>query len=144
MKAVRRCRCALITACLAASLTGCMSLLLRAGDPPPSADPRDPISPPYHYFDGTRFDAICVGGPLWGALPPKGTAATVETGLVLAPLCLVDLPLSAVVDVLMLPMDYWAHGRYETAVAQRQRSGASPSQPAGLPPRATERTAPAN
>jgi uncharacterized protein YceK len=70
---------------------------------------------PYGYYTGTLFDLFCTVTPVWeavGGSPP----IDIVVALALAPMCLLDAPLSAALDTLCLPYDLFAHRRYARAM----------------------------
>src|SRR5262249_40502506 len=97
--------------------SGCASLVLHVSWPTDSSAvstigtqrveiPAEPLP----YYEGTMFDFVCALGPLFGyGSPPGRSAASGWTPL--APFCLVDLPLSAALDTVLLPVDYLSHRR---------------------------------
>ena len=115
--------------------SGCASAVLRvslSGESPGTmtvADKRVPIpAEPYLYFAGTRFDATCVAQTIrdvsGASNAPPELGADPAGEAMLAPFCLVDLPLSAILDSVLLPFDVWAHWHYaEARVAGRERVG---------------------
>jgi uncharacterized protein YceK len=71
------------------------------------------------YYAGTTFDFVCALGPLfgYGAAPGGSVHGGEESGWIgLAPFCLVDLPLSAALDTILLPVDYLSHRRCDHAM----------------------------
>lgn len=85
------------------------------------------VSEPVPYFYGTGFDAVCVAYPL---LDDPGVDPPLKPGpsdwALLAPFCLLDLPLSVTLDTLLLPVDVWSHQRYERAKPLRRSPTKAP------------------
>ena len=71
---------------------------------------------PYPYFRGTLTDAIFVAAAFRDVLV-RDEHADLLASFIVAPLALVDLPLSGVLDTVLLPRDYVAHRRYAQAMA---------------------------
>ncbi len=96
----------LVVALLAAALTGCGSIFMRAsiysdgfGYPP---------------YPGVIVDAHEIVASCRDASGPRPSAETVTVDCVFALLLLIDLPLSAAVDTLCLPFDLiaWPLGKH--------------------------------
>jgi uncharacterized protein YceK len=93
---------------LIVALTGCASSYVRLAArerPGMVAQVGEQLIPvprrPAGYYAGTALGAVCV---LSGYLPAL-------------PLCLLDLPLSAALDTVLLPYDYLEHRRYRRELA---------------------------
>ena len=85
-------------------LSGCASTYLRVSFAE-AQSPWNAPKEPYPYFQGTGFDAACVALPVMPLVDESHPAAA----LLLVPVCLVGLPLSAVLDTVLLPLDVSAH-----------------------------------
>lgn len=95
MRVFNKCRYAGLLACLSlAGTAGCSSVMTHAG-------------PADGYYSGTRAGAAIV--------------ADSNNGWVMRPLAALDLPLSAVVDTLLLPWDYYRKGSDQMASSPRER-----------------------
>jgi uncharacterized protein YceK len=68
---------------------------------------------PYPFYQGTMIDVACIEEALALVRGETRDTESVRPGtLVFAPVCLMDLPLSGVVDTVLLPVDWWRHRRY--------------------------------
>lgn len=95
MMVLKTCRSAGLVACLSlAGTTGCSSIMSHTG-------------PDQGYYPGTRASA--------------STVADSNSGWVMRPLALIDLPFSAVLDTLLLPYDYYRSGKDKTGDSPRER-----------------------
>ncbi|MTD28008.1 YceK/YidQ family lipoprotein [Erwinia sorbitola] len=84
MKALKKCHIAGMVACISlVSSSGCSSVMMHSG-------------PSDGYYPGTRASAR--------VLTEK------DSGWVMKPLAAIDLPFSAVLDTLLLPLDYFRAG----------------------------------
>ncbi len=96
MKALKKCHIAGLVACVSlASASGCSSVMTHSG-------------PSEGYYSGTRASA--------SVLTNK------ESSWVIKPLALIDLPFSAVLDTLLLPVDYYRAGDTDSPRDRVRRS----------------------
>lgn len=96
MKALKKCHVAGFIACASlVSTSGCSSMMMHGG-------------PSEGYYPGTRASANVLTDP--------------DSGWVMRPLAAIDLPFSAVLDTLLLPLDYFRSGNSDSPRERVHRS----------------------
>ncbi|WP_455815368.1 YceK/YidQ family lipoprotein [Pseudomonas graminis] len=96
MKALKKCHIAGFVACVSlVSTSGCSSMMMHSG-------------PSEGYYPGTRASA--------NVLTDK------DSGWVMKPLAAIDLPFSALLDTLLLPLDYYRSGDTDSPRERVRRS----------------------
>ena len=128
-----------VAAWIAAGCASVLSRALLAESRPGSAAAGHPSpgAAPYPYYSGTEFDAVCIASPLLAVADRdpvrRALGGDLVTTAVFIPLCLLDLPLSTVVDTALLPIDAGAHARYARTKAERSEAAARSRGPAPAP-----------
>lgn len=96
MKALKKCHIAGFVACISlVSTSGCSSMMMHSG-------------PSDGYYPGTRASA--------------NVLTSEDSGWVMKPLAVLDLPFSAVLDTLLLPLDYYRSGDTDSPRERVRRS----------------------
>lgn len=96
MKALKKCQIVGFVACVSlVSTSGCSSVMMHAG-------------PSEGYYPGTRASANVITDE--------------DSGWVMKPLAVLDLPFSAVLDTLLLPLDYYRSGDIDSPRERVRRS----------------------